>query len=139
MTGFEWIAISAGLTAILGGIIGFVTFVRNLNVDRELAKEILNTKIDQNFKELNEKTEKETRSLHEKIDAGLKRIEDRFSNDLSNLRTEIMNSYVNTKVCEIVHRNSDSSIIRIEENIAKLFDKFEILSKQIVDILSKKQ
>ena len=138
MTGFEWIAISAGLTAILGGIIGFVTFVRNLNIDRELAKEILNTKIDRNFKELNEKTEKEYRLIHEKIDAGLKRIEERFSNDLSNLRTEIMNSYVNTKVCEIVHRNSDSSILWIEENISKLFEKFEILSKQIIEILNKR-
>ena len=138
MTGFEWIALSAGLTAILGGAVGFITFVRNLNIDRELAKEILNTKIDKNFKDLSEKIERENKLLNDKIDAGLKRIEDRFTLDLSNLRTEIMNSYVNTKVCEIVHRNSDSSIVRIEENIARLFDKFEILSKQIIEILNKK-
>ena len=116
MTGFEEIAVVTGVVTISGGILGFTNFVRNLNKDRELAKEVINSKIDN----------------------GLKRIEDRSSAEMTNLRTEIMASYVNTKVCEIVHRNSDASIVRIEENISKIFDKLELLTQQILDILQKK-
>jgi uncharacterized protein YpuA (DUF1002 family) len=134
----QWIEIFVGISVI-------ALFFIKVNQDRDSvlktieqnatkAKEEADAKL---MKAQEEGDAKRTR-MYQRMDEVKKYLEDKYEflrnsqNDvIEKVRKEMNETFVDTKICSIVHTNSDASIKEVKEQIGKIFDEIKTLNNKL--------